>query len=80
MFWRTDYEAFLHIQEDLLLRIMDIVRESGSGFAFPSRTTYLAQDAGMDGGKAQEAMAKVRQWREKGEWPFPEVPSLKKGD
>ena len=68
----TDYAAFLHIQEDLLLRIMDIVAASGSGFAFPSQTTYLAQDAGMDAGKTQEAILKVREWREKGELPFPD--------
>jgi MscS family membrane protein len=67
-----DYGTFLHIQEDLLLRIMDIVEGSGSGFAFPSQTTYLAQDAGMDAGKTQEAILKVRQWREKGELPFPD--------
>lgn len=70
--YEAEYTAFLPIQEELLLKIMDIVRESGSGFAFPSRTTYLAQDAGMDAGKTQEAILKVRQWREKGEWPFPD--------
>ena len=68
----TDYGAFLHIQEDLLLRVMDIVTGSGSGFAFPSQTTYLAQDAGTDAGKTQKAIATVRQWREKGELPFPD--------
>jgi MscS family membrane protein len=68
----TDYGVFLSVQEDLLLRIMDIVSASGSGFAFPSQTTYLAQDAGMDAGKTQEALRKVRQWREKGDLPFPD--------
>jgi MscS family membrane protein len=68
----TGYEAFLAIQEDLLLRIMDIVAASGSGLAFPSQTTYLAQDAGMDAGKSQKAILKVREWREKGELPFPD--------
>lgn len=68
----TDYAAFLAIQEDLLLRIMDIVEASGSGFALPSQTTYLAQDTGKDAGKTQEAILKVRQWREKGELPFPD--------
>jgi MscS family membrane protein len=68
----TEYAIFLQIQEDLLLRIMDIVAANGSGFAFPSQTTYLAQDPGLDAGKTQEAVAKVRQWREKGELPFPD--------
>jgi MscS family membrane protein len=68
----TGYGDFLKVQEDLLMRIMDIVRASGSGFAFPSQTTYLAQDAGMDTGKTQEAILKVQEWREKGELPFPD--------
>ena len=34
-------DEFLAIQEDLLLRIEDIVNEAGTGFAFPSQTAYL---------------------------------------
>jgi MscS family membrane protein len=68
----TEYEPFLHIQEDLLLRIMDIVEASGSGFAFPSQTTYLAGDVGLDTGKSQKAMETVRHWREQGKLPFPD--------
>ena len=41
-----DYPEFLAIQEDLLLRVMDIVEAAGAGFAFPSQTTYLATDSG----------------------------------
>jgi MscS family membrane protein len=68
----TGYEPFLHIQEDLLLRIMDIVEGSGSGFAFPSQITYLAGDAGLDAAKSQKAIETVRQWREQGKLPFPD--------
>jgi MscS family membrane protein len=68
----TEYESFLHIQEDLLLRIMDIIEASGSSFAFPSQTTYLAGDAGLDAVKSQKAMETVRQWREQGKLPFPD--------
>jgi MscS family membrane protein len=68
----TDYASFLSIQEDLLLRIMEIVEASGSGFAFPSQTSYVAQDAGLDAAKREQAIAKVRQWREQGELPFPD--------
>jgi MscS family membrane protein len=65
----TEYEPYLHIQEDLLLRIIDIVEESGTGFAFPSQTTYLAEDTGLDGEKSRRALETVRQWREQGKWP-----------
>ena len=67
----TEYESFLHIQEDLLLRIMDIVEASGSGFAFPSQTTYIAEDAGLDAAKSEKAMETVRQWREQGQIALP---------
>jgi MscS family membrane protein len=66
-----EYEPFLHIQEDLLLRIIDIVEASGSGFALPSQTTYLAGDVGLDGAKSQKAIETVRQWREQCKLPFP---------
>jgi MscS family membrane protein len=68
----TDYASFLIIQEDLLLRIMEIVEASGSGFAFPSQTTYIARDHGLDADKSEQAVAKVRQWRDQGELPFPD--------
>jgi MscS family membrane protein len=68
----TKYERFLPVQEDLLLRIMDIVEAGGSGFAFPSQTTYLAQDSGLDSAKRLEAIDRVRLWREEGKLPFPD--------
>jgi MscS family membrane protein len=40
-----EYNEYAAIREDLLLRMMDIVEESGSGLATPSQTLYLAQDA-----------------------------------
>jgi MscS family membrane protein len=40
-----DWPAFLAIQEELLLALMNIVERAGSGFAFPTQTTYLASEA-----------------------------------
>jgi MscS family membrane protein len=40
----ADWPAFLEIQEDLMLRVMEIVEAHGSGFAFPSQTVYLGRD------------------------------------
>jgi MscS family membrane protein len=70
----TRYEIFLEIQEDLLLRLMDIIEASGSGFALPSQMTHVTKDNGLDAAKSQEAMSTVRRWREKGELPFPDFP------
>jgi MscS family membrane protein len=37
----SDQDTFLAIQEQILLRIADIVKACGADFAFPSQTTYL---------------------------------------
>ncbi len=74
-----DQNDFLAIQEDILLRIEDIIAEAGSGFAFPSQTAYLAQDAGLDDDKTGESEARVRQWRNSGRLPFPEFDSQERG-
>ena len=67
-----DQDTFLAIQEDVLLRMEDIVNEAGSGFAFPSQTAYLLRDKGLDRERSSEAEARVRQWRGSGKLPFPE--------
>ena len=48
------FEAFLEVQEDLLLRMVDIVEASGTGLALPSRMVYVNRDAGLDKTKSQE--------------------------
>lgn len=63
------YPEFLAIQEELLLRIMDIVEESGTGFAFPSQTTYLGRDPGLHPEKTQAALAAVERWRQENQMP-----------
>jgi len=68
----TEMPDFLAIQEDLLLRIMDIIAKAGTGIAFPSQTTYLAKDTPLDLQKTEEALTQVQQWRERGELPFPD--------
>jgi MscS family membrane protein len=67
-----DWNEFLGIQEDVLLRIVEIIQQSGSGFAFPSQIHYFARDGGLDVDRTQRAEAHVRQWREEGLLPFPD--------
>ena len=67
-----DQDSFLAIQEDILLRIEDIVNEAGSGFAFPSQTAYITRDKGLDRDRKGQAEALVRKWRNTGRLPFPE--------
>lgn len=40
----TELPKFLAIQEELAVAVIELVRKSGAEFAFPSQTTYLAQD------------------------------------
>ena len=41
----TDLQAYLKIQEELLLQIMDAIEACGTTVAFPSQTTYVAVEA-----------------------------------
>jgi MscS family membrane protein len=70
----ADYAVFLAIQEDLLLRIMDIIEASGTSVAFPSQTTYMVRDSGLKPDRSREAMEKIQKWREHSSLPFPDFP------
>lgn len=55
-----DFEEFMEIREDLLLRMMDVVKDSGSALAFPSQTLYLSEDGGLPEEKHKDAEAKEK--------------------
>lgn len=69
----TDWTQFRAIREDILLRVIDIVRQSGTSFAFPSQTVYYTRDDSLDTARTAESEAQVRDWQEKGELPFQSV-------
>jgi MscS family membrane protein len=58
----SDFDEFLAIREEIYLAMMDAVAASGTGFAFPSQTSYNTRDAGIDLQKAREAEAEVKRW------------------
>jgi MscS family membrane protein len=68
----ADYNAYMGVLEDLNLRIMDLVEEAGTGFAFPSQTTYLTRDKALDAERAKAAEGQVEDWRAHDALPFPE--------
>ena len=39
----SNWERYLNIREDIHLKIMKIVEENGSSFAFPSQSIYVEQ-------------------------------------
>ncbi len=68
----NDRTEFLAIQEDLFLRMMELVDKAGAQFAFPSMVHYEAQDTPYDQNKVQAAEAEVASWREHNNLPFPD--------
>ena len=67
----VDFDDFLEVQEDLLLRCMEIVAAAGTGFAFPSQTLYVARDQGLAAEKTEAATQTVRTRRDAGEMQVP---------
>jgi MscS family membrane protein len=67
-----DFAEFTAIREDVLLRMLEIVEESGSGLGFPSSTVYMARDAGLHKEKTEAAEQHVQQWRDERQLPFPD--------
>ncbi len=68
-----EFNEFHAIREDVLLRMSDIVKESGSSFAFPSQTLYMGRDTGLDSERGQTASKEVESWRKAGKLPFPRL-------
>lgn len=67
----TDRDEFLAIREEIFLLFMDAVTGAGTGFAFPSSTTYLGRDQGLDEERSRRAEERIDEWRQKGQLPFP---------
>jgi MscS family membrane protein len=68
-----DWGEFYAIQEDVFLRVGEIVEESGTSFAFPSQTLYVGRDHGIDEERSASAMQEVDHWRKTGRLPFPRM-------
>ncbi len=73
----TDYGESLEVAEDLNLRIMDIVSEAGSDFAFPSEVQYSLPGKPLDEERAKAASLKVKEWKAKRELFLPNFPADK---
>jgi MscS family membrane protein len=68
-----DFNEYYAIREDVLLRMSEIVKSSGSGFAFPSQTLYMGSDDGLDVARGETAAKEVASWRKAGKLPFPRL-------
>lgn len=55
-----DWNHFLELQQELLLRIMEIVQRAGAEIAFPSQTMYLATDSTEKAARASNVHSSER--------------------
>ncbi len=68
----ADYNEFVAIQEDLLLRMLEVIAAAGTGLAVPVQTNYIARKAGTDDDLRDAAIQQVREWKQGGRLPFPD--------
>ena len=73
-----NWNEYFAIQEDVMLRVGEVVEEAGTSFAFPSRTLYLGRDGGLDAERGDAAMEQVQSWRDTGQLPFPNMASSRR--
>lgn len=59
----TDYNEFAEVREDLLLQIMGLIEDAGTGVALPSQTLYIRRDSGLEKEKTANAVKKISDLR-----------------
>jgi MscS family membrane protein len=67
-----DFNEFTAVREDLLLRMLDVMEDSGGSLALPSQTLYLSRDSGVEKEKAEKAIQKIAELRDGKQLPFPD--------
>ena len=67
-----EFNEYAAVREDLLLRILDIMEDSGGTLALPAQTLYLSRDTGVEKQKAETAAKKIAELREDNQLPFPD--------
>lgn len=58
----VEWCEFCKIRGDILFRVMEIIKDAVSGFAFPSQTVYTAQDEGLDAERQRDVVTRMRAW------------------
>lgn len=67
-----EFNEYAAIREDLLLRILDVMENSGGTLAPPAQALYISRDAGVEKQKAENAVKKIAELREGKQLPFPD--------
>jgi MscS family membrane protein len=73
------WSEFLDVQQDLLLRIIELVNRIAAGFAFPSHTEYAPRAPELDAADAAAASAQIASMRAVRPLPLPEFTGGRRG-
>jgi len=76
----TDFDEFLAIRQDLLLRVMSLVEDAGTRLAVPVAVELEARDVPPDEARARSAAETARRWRSEGSLGFPQFDAEKPPD
>jgi len=69
-----DVGRLLAVREDLMLRVAELLRGSGTGLALPAQIQYDSQTHGIDPERRQQAEQRVAAAREAGKLSLPDLP------
>ncbi|SFD96951.1 mechanosensitive ion channel family protein [Flavobacterium phragmitis] len=64
-------ETSQEVQEDILLRMMDIIEQSGTSLAYPSQTLYMARHTPSSTEKSEAISETIKKWKENNELQLP---------
>ncbi|MFB9079161.1 mechanosensitive ion channel family protein [Flavobacterium procerum] len=67
----VNFETSQEIQEDLLLRMMDIIENSGTSLAYPSQRLFVSRDILPSDEKSQAISETIKKWKENNELQLP---------
>lgn len=76
----NEYTEFVAIREDVYLRMMQLIENSGVKLAVPSVVHYNTDDQLPDKADAQASEEQVERWRKEGTLPFPDFRWQDKAD
>ncbi|MCR5862373.1 mechanosensitive ion channel family protein [Flavobacterium sp. J372] len=71
------FDQFQEVQEDILLRMMDVIEQSGTSLTVPAQTIFIGRDKGVSEEKAQQSADKVNNWKENHELQLPSFDTRK---
>ncbi|MFD1602207.1 mechanosensitive ion channel family protein [Flavobacterium artemisiae] len=67
----ANFDISQEAQEDILLRMIDVIEKSGASLAYPSQTLYVARETPLSNEKSEAVSETVKKWKENNELQVP---------